>query len=117
MSKQRILVADNQMVSLSRIYIGLLLKNFEVEATKSSGEIIQRIRRFHPHVIVVNADMPALDAPELCRTVSELNCKLIVLTERPVTGPVTVGNCTVHEVVHKPVDIESLSRMIHKILG
>ena len=51
--KIRILIADRDLNTLSRIYLGFLHKNFKVEATNIPEEITDRMKRLHPSLIIL----------------------------------------------------------------
>jgi DNA-binding response OmpR family regulator len=55
--KIRILLADDDMDSLSKLYLKLLHKQFKTEATDRFEEIDSRISRFRPHLLLINRKM------------------------------------------------------------
>ena len=49
----RILVVDNDLDNLSKIYLGLIHRNYKAEASDNTDEIPERIKRMKPAVIIV----------------------------------------------------------------
>ena len=52
-TRTRILVVDNDLDNLSRIYLGLIHRNYKAEATDNTAEIPERIKRMKPAVIIM----------------------------------------------------------------
>ncbi|HWJ25454.1 MAG TPA: hypothetical protein VNS32_02870 [Flavisolibacter sp.] len=66
-SKMRILIADNDLESLSKLYLKLLHRRIKTEATNSADEIIARIQRFKPHLLLLNPSMIDEPANAFCK--------------------------------------------------
>jgi DNA-binding response OmpR family regulator len=114
--KVKVLLADDELPSLTKMYIDLLLKNYEVEATHEAHEVIPRIRRFRPDVVIISASLLYLDAHDLCCAAKEQELSFILLVSGPGAAPCTIGNCTASDTLQRPVDLRQLERKIGGVL-
>ncbi len=113
MEKIKILVFDDELSEISKIYIGLLLKNYLVEATTDPGEIATRAERMKPDITIVNADVKGFDAHYVCKLVKkEMKIPIILLLEKDSATDLKIDSCDADEIIYKPVDIEELERKI-----
>lgn len=114
--KPKVLVVDNEMDSLAKIYINLLLKDFRVEATNVADEIIPRIKRFKPNAVIINNELPGFDAFQVCAAVKEHNLPVILLIEKTSPATAQLDSCRADEVVYKPVDVNDLAQIILRLV-
>ncbi|HEY1114569.1 MAG TPA: hypothetical protein VGE66_13450 [Chitinophagaceae bacterium] len=114
--KAKVLLVDDELPSLSRMYIDLLLKNYEVEATHEAREVIPRIRRFQPDIVIISPTLPHLDAHDLCCIAKEHGLSFIVIVNEPREEPCFIGSCTAADVLLRPVDLCQLQRKIGGVL-
>jgi DNA-binding response OmpR family regulator len=54
MAREKILVVDPDLNSLSKIYLALIHRQFKVEACNNSEEFLDRMKRFKPSVVILN---------------------------------------------------------------
>jgi DNA-binding response OmpR family regulator len=54
-NRPRILLVDSDLHALSRLYLFLLHKEYKVEAAEDAAEIIARVERFRPSLLIVHA--------------------------------------------------------------
>lgn len=114
--KVKVLLVDDELPSLSRMYINLLLKNYEVEATHEAREVLPRIRRFRPDVVIIPPALPGLDAHDLCCAAKELGLCFILVVNEPGERPHKIGNCTAADTLLRPVDLCQLEQKIGGVL-
>lgn len=114
--KVKVLLVDDELPSLSRMYIDLLLKNYEVEATHEAREVIPRIRRFHPDVVIISSSLPHLDTHDLCCAAREQGLSFILMVNEAKDAPYKIGNCTAADVLQRPVDLCQLELKIGGVL-
>ena len=114
--KVKVLLVDDELPSLSKMYIDLLLKNYEVEATHEAREVIARIRRFRPAVVILPSSLPGLDAHELGCVARELGLCLILVVNEAEEVPSSLGNCTPVATVQRPVNLCLLEEKIGGVL-
>ncbi len=67
MPKKRIFVADDKEDVLSMLQDALTAKGFEVKISKDPKEMIESIKIFQPHLILLDILMPNLDGFEICQ--------------------------------------------------
>lgn len=106
MAREKILVIDHDLDSLSRVYLALIHRKFKTEACNNPEEIAARMKRFRPDVIILNLKdfitiskklkIPAIVLFENSDTVTELNYGDIPLK--------------------KPVQIDELIRAVEKLV-
>ena len=115
-NKVRVLVVDDELSSLSKMYINLLLKNYEVEATHRASEVLPRIKRFQPDVVIISHTMTDLDTHALCCAAKELSLSFIVLVSEDGKALPKIGNCTASDTLMRPVDLCLMERKIGGVL-
>lgn len=114
-NKVKVLLVDDELASLSKMYIDLLLKNYEVEATQEAREVLPRIRRFRPDVVIINPSLTQPEAHELCCAAKEQGLSFIVLVNREGEACEKIGNCTAAATLARPVDLCQLVRQISHV--
>jgi DNA-binding response OmpR family regulator len=116
--KHKILLFDDEMDSLSKVYISLLLKDFQVEATTDPNEILRRSRRFRPDLAIVNGDVPGFDGHEVCALLkSEMERPIILLVGPETTTTINIDHCAADAIITKPVDMPGLLQTVRQLLA
>ena len=115
-NKVKVLVVDDDLSSLSRIYINLVLQDYEVEATHKATEVLARIKRFQPHIVILNYDLPDLDSHAICKASKEQLFSVIVTVKEAKATPWKIGSCTAAESLQRPVDLATLKAKIDSLL-
>ena len=116
--KGRIFVFDDERDSLSKIYIGLLLHNFEVELTDDPAEIVMRARRFKPQLAVVNSGVKGFDGTTLCNLLKkEMTIPITLLVDKLARASIRMDGCSADEILIKPVNTDRLLNLIYKLLN
>ena len=68
----KVVVADDNPAVLRRL-VSLLATEFEVVSTAENGKLgLERSRRYHPDIIVVDLEMPILNGIEVTRQLRKL---------------------------------------------
>jgi DNA-binding response OmpR family regulator len=114
--RARILIVDHSLNSLSSLYIGLLMEDYDVEASNDASEILPRISRFNPNIIILNKDIPGIDLITVCRHLKALQLPLILLLENPDDKCIQIDGCCISEVIIKPVQVQQLNALINTLL-
>jgi len=113
----RILVVD-EMNTLSKLYFDLLSENYEIEASNDPKEIIPRAKRAHPHLVIVNADLPGFDAHEFCMDVKNaMQVPVLLLLNAHSTTTMQIDSCSADEIITKPFTKELLLQRVEKLLN
>jgi DNA-binding response OmpR family regulator len=106
MARTKILVADADITTLSRIYLALIHRNYKAEATDKEEEITERIKRFKPSLLI-------LGLKEYLSVRDQCKIPVIVLTEQEGTKPaLTIRDST----IDKPVPIDVLMKRIEEMI-
>jgi DNA-binding response OmpR family regulator len=117
-NKQKILVFDDEMEELSKVYIGLLLKNFVVEATTDPSEISERAKRFKPDIVIVNNDVVGFDGHELCSLVKrQMNKPIILMIDKNSSQLAKLDHCSADEIIMKPIDMIQMVDTVNRLLA
>lgn len=117
-TKPKILVADDDLNTLSKIYIDLLLKLFFVEVTNDAHEIIERANRFKPDILILNNDLPNLDAHQICAQIKrDQKIPILLLVDKHASKTAKIDSCSADEIVTKPIDVTHLSQVIEKLIA
>ena len=56
-SKAKILVVDHDIDSLSKIYLNLLHRNYKVEVCNNGTEVLDRLKRLKPSILIIHHKM------------------------------------------------------------
>jgi DNA-binding response OmpR family regulator len=106
-TRKKILVVDSDLDLLSRIYLGLLHRNYKVEATDKVSEVEERIKRLKPSLLI-------LGTQDYLADIGELKIPFIVLVEK---DEMPVNHFKVElNLFEKPVSIEKLVRTIEELI-
>ena len=54
--KTKILVVDQDIDSLSKIYLNLLHRNYKVEACNNGNEVTERLKRLKPSILIIDRE-------------------------------------------------------------
>lgn len=83
MAREKILVVDHDLNTLSKIYLALVHRRFKAEACNNPQEIAARLKRFKPSAIILSLNeydminkklrIPAIVLSEKKDTITQLN--------------------------------------------
>ena len=114
---KKILVLD-ELSSLNNIYFDLLHKNYEVEVSIDAKEIVPRVHRFRPDLLIVNADLPHFDAEEVCRVVKDsFQIPILLLADKESPTTIHIDGCSADEVLTKPFQKEILLNIVRQLIS
>ncbi len=118
-SKSRILVVDDERTITELVTMALRYEGFATAAAHGGREALAVVRRFRPHLIVLDVMMPDLDGFEVARRLraEDQDVAVLFLTARDapedkVRG-LTIGG---DDYVTKPFSIEELVARVRAIL-
>lgn len=78
--RAKVLVVDSDLHALSRIYLFLLHRDYKVEASDNADEIIPRVERFKPRLVIAHSRSKNLDN-EIIKTLSKQRIHIFLLGE------------------------------------
>jgi two-component system phosphate regulon response regulator PhoB len=118
---ERILVVDDEPDLLELVRVNLAEAGFQVEATTSGREVLERVRRSAPDLLVLDLMMPDLSGTEICRQIRatpELaNLPIIMLTAKAQELDRVVGfELGADDYVTKPFSPRELALRVRAVL-
>jgi hypothetical protein len=106
MAKEKILIVDQDLDALSKMYLALIHRKFKTEACNNSEEIAARLKRFRPAVII----LPFEDYNPIS---SKLKIPAIVLFENGSSAiELNYGDIP----LKKPVHVDELIKTVEKLV-
>jgi DNA-binding response OmpR family regulator len=111
--KARILVVDSDLHALSKIYLGLIHKNYRVEASADANEIIPRVERFKPRLIILRTSTQNLTS-DIYEEIAKKRLLVFLINDSGLEIPVELKKS---EPVEMPVNINWLDEKIREVLG
>ena len=111
----KILVVDNDMQRLADVYSKLVLKKYQVEVTVDWDEVINRVRRFEPHLIIIKSELPKFDGTVLCKSIkTQHQIPIILLVDKNSPTALRIDSCEADAFLEKPVDGPQLVQMVEQ---
>lgn len=112
---RKILIVD-ELSTLSKVYVDLLLNDYVVEAGTSPHEIIPRAQRLDPDLVIVNSELPGFDPHEFCSNIkNELQVPVLLLLDAKSSATMQIDGCRADEIITKPfakdLFFEAVSRL------
>jgi two-component system OmpR family response regulator len=115
----RVLVVDDEPSIVDVVSMALRYHGFGVEVTGSGKEALDQVRRWRPHVMVLDVMLPDMDGFEVARRLSAEHAEVPILflsardaTADKVRGLTTGGD----DYVTKPFSLEELIARLRNIL-
>lgn len=107
MAREKILIVDQDINNLSKLYLALVHRKFKTEACNNPEEITQRLKRFKPVVIVLNFK-------EYQAIGNKLRIPAIVMTapENANPAPLNYGDILLHKPIHASELIKAIEQLI-----
>ena len=107
MAREKILVVDSDLDSLSKIYLALIHRKFKVEACNNPEEFLDRMKRFKPSIVILNT-------PEYNIHSKKLKIPAIVSVERKSTSTFQLNDGDTALI--KPVSVDELIEAVEKLI-
>lgn len=104
--KKRIMVVEDEVDTITRLYIGLIRMDFEVDISDNTDDLLARISRFKPEALLLAAH---LQSGSLCREIKEHSGIPIILSAPAGSGN---DNVDVDEMVDRPINLSELGQKI-----
>jgi DNA-binding NtrC family response regulator len=107
MAREKILVVDYDLDSLSRMYLALTHRKFKAEVCNKPEEIKQRLKRFNPAVIILSLD-------DYTAISLKLRIPAIVLIEEGYASSVQLHDGDIP--LQKPVHADELVKAVERLI-
>ena len=117
-SLARVLVVDDEEQILAFLHQALSAEGFDVITARDGFEALGAVRETPPDVIVLDLMMPSLDGAgflEIYRDAPTQHAPLIAISASREAMRAVDG--VVDSVIHKPIDIDRLLRLIRHHVG
>jgi two-component system OmpR family response regulator len=115
----RVLVVDDEPSIAEVISMALRYQGFEVECAETGAAALAAVRRFHPHVLLLDVMLPDMEGFEVARRLGAERARVAIIfltardaTEDKVRG-LTVGG---DDYVTKPFSLEELVARVRALL-
>src|SRR5437764_7360728 len=112
--KIKALVADSDLDRLSKIYLTLLHKGYRVEATIDAEEIIARMDRMKPNILVLNNSIVNL-TDEILNQINQKRIPVLLVTDH-LELDFDYG-LKRFEILDKPNDLHSIDTKIKELIN
>jgi DNA-binding response OmpR family regulator len=110
-----VLVCDNDYSSMNSMQLALENQGYDVDMIDNAADLIPQAIRMRPHVVIVNPDMPAFNATDVCKNImSDMNIPVILVVDRNSTARDQVDACRAEDVITKPVETDLLLNLVAK---
>ncbi|MDD2620698.1 MAG: response regulator transcription factor [Syntrophomonadaceae bacterium] len=111
----KILIVDDEPNILQFLELGLQNEGFAVESAGDGIAAINQLKRFQPHVVILDVMMPGMDGFEVCRMLKRNeNVAVIMLTARDEVDDRVKGlNLGADDYMVKPFSFEELLARIN----
>ncbi|MCL5023785.1 MAG: sigma-54 dependent transcriptional regulator [Nitrospirae bacterium] len=116
--KFRILVAEDEEITLKHLVYTLKREGYDVTGTKNGREALEQISRDHYDVLITDIKMPEMNGIELLEKAKEKDYEIEVLI---ITGFGSIGSAVeamkkgAYEYVTKPFDLDELILKVKNI--
>lgn len=111
----KILVVDNDMQRLADVYSKLVLKQYKVEVTVDWDEVLNRVKRFEPDLIIIKSELPGFDGTLLCKSIkSRFHIPILLLIDQNSPTSLQINGCEADGFIEKPVDSSQLLQLVEQ---
>lgn len=121
MTRESILIVDDNLVNMKLIRILLTGEGYEVRTAGDADEAMQVLNEFHPGLILMDIQLPGIDGIELTRRLKAApatrDIPIIGLTAYAMTGDearILAAGCDSY--ISKPIDTRALPDFINRYL-
>lgn len=114
--KHRVLILDDNSKEAVKNYIAVLEENYYVESTTNDNELISRVVRMGPDVIIINNDVPEFNGSAMCDLIKVARkTPIILLSEN--NQNIEVETCKADEIMKIPVNTNLLMLSVQKYMA
>ena len=122
MSGERILIVDDNTINLKLVRVLLAAEGFDVRTAEDATEATAVVEAFHPHLILMDIQLPGVDGLELSRRLksdpANRDLVIVALTAYAMKGDeerALAAGCDGY--IAKPIDTRTLSAFIAERLS
>lgn len=116
-NKGIVLICDYEDEHLNEVRDVLENEGFSLEVVNDAAELIPRAIRVRPAVVVVNPDMKAFNEYDVCKNIiKDMDVPAIMMVDKSATTRARLDECSIDDVLTKPVNFKNLVHLISKYL-
>ena len=120
-TKKKILVADDEAVNLDFFELMLSKLGFVVEKCDNGPEVLEKVKKFHPDLILLDSIMPGMSGREITKTIKNdpkyKDISIIMLSElNDVKDKVAGFDAGVDHYITKPFNFTEVLARINAVL-
>ncbi len=116
---KKILIVDDDKDILTVVELLLNAHNYTVETVFDPANILEKVKTFHPHVILMDVNMGQHDGREICKLLKAdtiINHIPVILFSAMLNLQETHRECEATDFIAKPFNALDLIKMIEKHL-
>jgi DNA-binding response OmpR family regulator len=114
-NRRTVLICDNDYAFLNEMEKSLANEGYDVDTIDNAADLIPSAIRLQPHVIIVNPDMQAFNEYDVCKhIIKEQRIQVILVLDPHSVTRAQIGDCSVEDVITKPVEIKLLANLLAK---
>jgi DNA-binding response OmpR family regulator len=106
MAREKILVVDPDLDSLSKIYLALIHRRFKVEACNNPDEFSDRTKRFKPAIVILNSN----DYRTHCKKLKQ--AAIVLIDKKDESVQLNDGDIP----LTKPVSVDDLIKSVERLI-
>lgn len=115
---KRILIVDDDIESLSTIYISLLPLDYNLEAAMDGGELLPRLERFKPHLLLLSTQVGKFNVSDLAHWLQKnKDCRLMAIKWPEDEAPQWLSQLPVDDVLLNPIEAKDLLEKLQVVLS
>ncbi len=111
----RILVVDDEPQVLEFLQTELTAQYHEVETALDGREAIEKVKTHHPHLMLLDVNMPKMGGMETLYEAKKINPRLVVVLVTAI-AQIDIASRAIQagadDYITKPVDLEDLNRIL-----
>lgn len=120
MGKKKILVVDDEADIRASLEELLLHAGFEIETAKDGAELLQKLPKFKPNLIILDRIMPGLKTHEIAAEMKEMNytTPIVILSVVQFTDQMRdLMPSSMADYIEKPFDNKDFLNRVKKALA
>lgn len=117
--KYRILIVDDDLDILAVMQLLFKTRGYDVTTISKGEEVFDRIKVFHPDLILLDVLISGKDGRDICKKLKETsstrNIPVVMFSANPSAAQ-TISEYGADDFVHKPFEVSHLLNTINKHL-
>ncbi len=111
------MIVERDRKTLSEIYLALLHNDYTLEVTTDAGEMMPRMERFRPDLLLVGYDLPGYEVNEVCTSVKNaFEIPVILLSDPLSVQTLCMQSVKADGVLEKPINTDILLNQLEALL-